>query len=286
MSRHRGYCFTINNYTDDDVSRLDKLDCEYIVYGREVAPTTGTPHIQGYIHFANGKSPNAARKLVKGHLIVAKGTPEQNFDYCSKEGNYTERGNRPQSPQAQGNVERQRWDDARLAARQGRFDDIPSDLYIRYNNSLKRIRREDVAAPANLPPANTYGVWLYGPPRTGKSTMARTQYGTPYLKGINKWWDGYDGEETVLIEDFSPRHAVFLVDYLKIWTDRWTFSAETKGGRIVIRPKLIVITSNYHPDQCFYGVDLEALKSRFTILELKSENAGKETQVCSGPPSL
>lgn len=271
MSRHRGYCFTINNYTDDDVNRLNNLDCEYIVFGREVAPTTGTPHLQGYVHFANGKTRSAASKLVKGHLIAAKGSPEQNFNYCSKDGQVTERGVRPQSCTAQGDVERERWDRSRVAAREGRFDDIPSDIYIRYNASLKRIRREDVAAPTNLSPASTYGVWIHGPPRTGKSTMARTEYGTPYLKGINKWWDGYDGEETVLIEDFSPRHAPFLVDYLKIWTDRWAFSAETKGGRIVIRPKLIVVTSNYHPDECFHGVDLDALKSRFTILEKNAE---------------
>lgn len=106
MSRHRAYCFTINNYNDDDIARLDSVDCQYIVYGREVAPTTGTPHLQGYVHFSAGKSVSAARKLVKGHLTPAKGTAEQNFDYCTKEGKFTERGDRPKSPNDQGNVER------------------------------------------------------------------------------------------------------------------------------------------------------------------------------------
>lgn len=43
--RGRSWCFTHNNYTEEDVLRYDSLKCERIVVGKEVAPTTGTPHL-------------------------------------------------------------------------------------------------------------------------------------------------------------------------------------------------------------------------------------------------
>lgn len=47
------------------------------------------------------------------------------------------------------------------------------------------------------------GIWIYGPPGTGKTHRARTRYGKVYLKPQNKWWDGYQGEETVVIDDLD-----------------------------------------------------------------------------------
>lgn len=49
--RSYAWCFTLNNYTDEEIRRLESLECERLVVGKEVAPTTGTPHLQGYIRF-------------------------------------------------------------------------------------------------------------------------------------------------------------------------------------------------------------------------------------------
>lgn len=129
------------------------------------------------------------------------------------------------------------------------------------------MRKEDAPAPDDLEEAPTYGIWIYGPPRTGKSHMARSEYQPLYLKDINKWWDGYDGQANVLIDEFAPEHAQFLTGYMKKWVDRWTFSAETKGSRTVIRPKKIIVTSNYSIEDCFpQGVDRDAMLSRFQVI--------------------
>ena len=102
--------------------------------------------------------------------------------------------------------------------------------------------------------------WCYGPPGTGKSKYAYSHKGA-YIKSLNKWWDGYKGEDIVIIDDFGPNQEC-LVELLKHWTDRYPFRAEIKGGSIVIRPKKIIVTSNYHPRELFKSVDSDAILRR------------------------
>lgn len=50
----RAWCFTINNYTQADIDAILALDHSRIMrlaVGKEVAPSTGTPHLQGYVRF-------------------------------------------------------------------------------------------------------------------------------------------------------------------------------------------------------------------------------------------
>lgn len=92
------YCFTWNNYTDETEEYLhtvyEEQNVQYMCYGREIAPTTGTPHLQGYIKFNSKRSVTAIRKLLKGASIrIAKGNLWHNFDYSSKEdGGFVEYG--------------------------------------------------------------------------------------------------------------------------------------------------------------------------------------------------
>lgn len=91
--------------------------------------------------------------------------------------------------------------------------------------------------------ADVRGIWLHGPAGSGKSYAARMIGGQSlYLKSQNKWWDGYQGEETVLIDDLD---TMVLSHYLKIWADRWACTGEIKGATIKLPFKRIIVTSNY-----------------------------------------
>lgn len=99
----RRYVFTLNHPTADEQLVLEQLgdhpNVVYLVFGKEVAPTTGTPHLQGFIIFASPKRLSAAKAFVgrRCHLEITKGTSEQASAYCKKESDYQEFGILPQS---------------------------------------------------------------------------------------------------------------------------------------------------------------------------------------------
>lgn len=89
-------CFTLNNYTEDDERRIQENSdlYEYAIYGREVAPTTGTRHLQGFINFKTKRDFNIVKRIIGelGHIEPAKGTDQQNKVYCGKGGDFQKIG--------------------------------------------------------------------------------------------------------------------------------------------------------------------------------------------------
>ena len=137
----RGFCYTLNDYTEEEVRRLKSIDCVYHILGYEVGES-GTPHIQGYMYFKNARSWNATKKkMERWHLEEAKGSADDNIAYCSKDGNYEELGKRPRQGE--------RTDLSAIAKEiEGgkRVDEILSEnptIYHQYGRTLNKI--EDLA---------------------------------------------------------------------------------------------------------------------------------------------
>lgn len=50
------WCFTLNNFTDLDIEKLalfiTEENCKHGIVAKEIAQSTGTPHLQGFINKA------------------------------------------------------------------------------------------------------------------------------------------------------------------------------------------------------------------------------------------
>lgn len=86
------------------------------------------------------------------------------------------------------------------------------------------------------------GIWIRGKPGSGKSHLVEREFPGAYRKAQNKWWDGYQGEEVVILEDLD---GPFLNHYLKIWGDKWRATGEVKGAVVPLMHKWFIVTSNY-----------------------------------------
>jgi len=172
--RSRKYMFTWNNWNERSITMLEALgllnSTQWIIYAKEVAPTTGTPHLQGFVLFKNDRFWTALVNSFKGcWWAPADGTPYSNYLYVikkrparqSREGvllpadptpnpleSITEIGQRPNfTPNedrcnAANEAKKEMWDNALQSAKEGRWGDIPSQILIQHYRTLKLIYAE------------------------------------------------------------------------------------------------------------------------------------------------
>lgn len=136
LSKH--WCYTINNPTTGDAELIEKAKRRFVyhVCGREVGED-GTLHMQGYVVFLNRCRLPAVKKVFpRAHLEIKKGTSLQASNYCKKDGHFIEDGKCPMTLKKRNEKD---WSEAYKAAKEGRLDDIPRDMYLRYRNNVMLI---------------------------------------------------------------------------------------------------------------------------------------------------
>lgn len=239
MSKARGYCFTLNNYTDEEHEMILNIPCVYQIMGKEIGDS-GTPHIQGFIYFENPRSFNAIKKLMpKAHIEVMKGTPSQAAEYCKKDKDFSETGELPRQG-ARNDLE----DIRKLLQETNKMSEV-----VKIATSYQSVKMAEQILKYHEKPRTWQPqvYWFYGPTGSGKSREAYEIGGEDCYTCMStgRWFDGYDAHECVIIDDFRKDFAKFH-EMLRL-LDRYAYRVETKGGTRQFLAKKIIITSPYHP---------------------------------------
>nr|QJI53602.1 MAG: replication associated protein [Circoviridae sp.] len=316
-NRLKRICFTLNNYTEEDEQRIQQsVDLyQYAIYGREVAPGTGTRHLQGidysrlprprfarhFFHcydgpcnwwgrelavhytltrltlcsgFINFKSKRefTSIKTVVGntaHIEPSKGNDEQNKEYCSKENNFWEFGV-PCTKGKRTDLERV-VSTIRGSANLKSVIEAHPEQYIRYHRGIEKCF--GFLAKRTKRDWRTEAIVYCGEAGSGKSRtaneIAKARGYELYYKPRGDWWDGYTGEEAIIIDDFYG--WLKFDDVLRI-CDRYPHQVPVKGGFVEFLGKLVIFTSNrkvrdWWRGEWYNDFTYKALRRRLDIYE-------------------
>lgn len=321
----RRWCFTINNFDEDPENASLILDLQsddsipFIVIEMEHTDDNGTPHFQGYLEYKGYTTRNNISKKLHdiAHIELAKGTREDNICYCSKE---AIDNNQPErlvlvkglsipdikrineeskttkkrkvnmiTTEVINDIEQLSWDEIKVKYPQYYLNKFST--LIKIKAQAKTLKKPE---PFSLKIKN---YWLCGPAGTGKSSWIKSKCeeinAGLYIKGLDKWWDGYNPNEhqCVLIDDFDPNVEPVVKGFIKRWGDHGPLNEDIKGGKIQFycNDFVLVVTSNYTIEQCFDTSDVAAIKRRFLEINYDVErilNPKFEFKMIMPPPYL
>jgi hypothetical protein len=266
----RNWCFTLNNPDDTDYPDQWPLNnIKLLIYQEEIGEE-GTLHLQGYVEVIQPARMAALKKInPKCHWEKRMGSRLQAIMYCVKQESrlngphiYTNNGWLPSSSECElwvKNLEEQTTlkqsskssTNYRLSTIRERLSegcstsieeiaDNEFDLWVRYYRAFEKY------LCMKTPPRNhSVDVHvLQGPTGTGKSKWAMDTYPGAYWKQRSNWWCGYQGHETVVLDEF---YGWLPFDLLLRLCDRYPLLVESKEGQVQFVAKTIVITTNQLP---------------------------------------
>lgn len=295
--RARAFCFTINNPTDSVIASLQNLTmARYLVCGFEVG-SGGTPHIQGFVQWYNGRTVTAFNSdigCVQGecwaHCEPNRGSALEAAGYCKKGirgkpvGGYSEYFESVCGEEWQGfeigeiTKQGRRVDLEELVEAVAEGEENVDDLsrthpqqYHQYGRTLHKV--EDVAMRSRFRTQMTKGIWLWGPTGVGKSHKAFENFhpDTHYVWKDSKWQDGYTQQPIVIINEFR---GTIRFSHLLQLVDKWPFSVERRGREpMPFTSTHVIITSSLHPNDVYPNKleaqdSIEQFNRRFEVQEL------------------
>jgi len=257
-------CFTLNNYSQEEFDKIitySKL-CKFMIVAKETGDE-GTPHLQGFFNLIKRSRFTALKKLIpRAYLVRARGTDEQNMEYCMKQdkkpfihGEPMRTGQRTDLMLACGAV-LEKKPLVEIA------NENPT-VYVKYYRGLQELAQK-IQKPrdVNDPPMT---IWIWGKSGVGKTRFAFDQlpHNQIYIKDGTQWWNNYENQQCILVDDFNglwPFH-----DLLR-FLDRYPYQGQTKGGYVQINSPIIIITCEYPPEHFLFGTDLQQLIRRLSYI--------------------
>lgn len=282
-SRHETWCATDlkmgENWPMCTIGPEEELTG--LVYQLEVCPDSGREHIQGYAEFAKPCRFQFAQALLGitgAHCEARKKSREACVKYCTKEES-RKAGTFPallgtlaqQDPQAYKSRQGKRTDisamveDIRSGKRAIECLERDPDTFVKYSKGMQEVRRVVQQSLATRPRPSLQVTVYWGTPGTGKTRRVYETHGyenvfTLVADNSACWFDGYEGQDVLLIDDFKGWIQYSLL--LKV-LDIYPLRLPIKGSFTYASWTKVYITSNYDPKSWYTGDhDLGALARR------------------------
>lgn len=262
---HKSWCYTINNPspTDEAYIRTWEDRCSVHYCAKEVAPTTGTTHLQGYCCFKRSTRLSALKKLHgEAHWEPAKGGHATQYKYLfvEKEEGKGAIGTPLIQFQLPGAKNKVGLDHIAEIIREHGLkrvrEEYPAE-YIRSIRNLKEYERDVLRD--NLYDGRPQVIWCMGPARYGKSSYFSLLYGKDNVHihafdtdvpGRQRWFEGYTGQHCLVLDDARPT-SVSLMQLRALIDPVDRPQLECKYGGLPRSSRVIVVTSLMGPGEYY-----------------------------------
>lgn len=202
--------------------------------------------------------------LKRAHWEKAKGTPKEASEYCKKDGDFDEVGTL-----SCGQGHRSDLLEIKEAIDKGANEEYIADNFFSKWVVYRRSFKAYAALKSSSRSWATQVHVFWGKTGTGKTRFVMDQvmdqdFWTP---GDYKWFDGYEGQPIVIIDDYRGEYQLQML--LKL-LDRYPMQVPVKGGFTEWAPRKIYITSNVHPNDWYPLADrysVAAMFRRFNLVE-------------------
>lgn len=246
LNQSRNWCFTDFQFLNWKEIYNEYSDIiRYVCFGKEIAPTTGTKHLQGWIQFTTKRTMGGVKRICKSKQLSLRpcyGDEYSNDVYCSKDGKFTHFG-KFLAQGARTDLEMIR----KLIADETPMKQIADDYFDTWCRNYKAFEkyREMITKDKTKEFRKVEVEIIYGETGQGKTRRAMEE-ATYKIEGDNlQWWDGYNGDKCILIDEYSNQLPITkLLNIL----DGYQLRLPIKGGHTYANWNKVYITTNVHWD--------------------------------------
>lgn len=259
----KNWCGTWNNpdLADEQFCEYLKMllgdDIQYFIFQREIAPTTGTHHIQWFVIFANRKNFNTVKSIMPrgSHIEPCKGNAVENRTYCSK------RDTQYSSPYEGGEFvqERQRTDMNNIIAlaKSGASDTELLELYpsqtFMYQKRIQELRRTFKKEEFSKRCRNVEVFFYYGVTGTKKTTRILKQHGLQNCFVVDNYgtfmFDGYEHQQVIILDEYEGQEK--MITKLNKILEPNPYKMNIKGGVVWACYDKVYFISNLSFDELY-----------------------------------
>lgn len=249
----------------------------FCFYSVERCPRTRRIHLQGFLCLSERMRLSALKKEYHktAHWETSRGTFEQNMEYCSKDKSHLCGPFQMGEPPAQGkrNDLETLHTMVKAKATNSEILEATNGKAARFEKCINFMRFVTMEKESDRQLQGVKVMVLYGPTGCGKTYAAINiitggnyyKIETPSKAGDKLWFNGYEGQPYLILDDFS---GGIDYRYLLVLLDKYKMKVEIKGGHTWACWTTVIITSNVHPSH-WYSPTIDSAPLQRRINEIR-----------------